>query len=138
MDKNKARRTIKEYIDGIYDPQRSRLFRAVVREIKRNGEPGDILGVMDDIQKHGMESGIISGQIYYKDTNRFYLRHRDAINNMLAYMMDDIGTTNPGEVFKAWDDSDPLALDVYNRNTLSWFAFEEVVNELLRAVDDAQ
>lgn len=90
-----------------------------------------------DVLEHGCQSGIVSSLIYYDDTTNFYDNHKKDIDALLAELMEDTGIYNPSELFgDKWDREDPLALDVLNKNLLTWFAFEETLRQIGRNFDD--
>ena len=92
--------------------------------------------LLDDVTIEGCVSGIVSGMIYYTDTEKFYDLHKVAINDLLAQSLADMGETSPAALFgEKWDAADPLAMDDQNRNLLAWFAVEEIARTL-QTVDD--
>lgn len=78
---------------------------------------GDVLGYLNDLQKGGCASGMVSGLIYYHDTHAFYAEHAGEIDGILQDLEE-----NTGEAFKF------EGRDV--RNTLAWLAYEEVARRL--------
>jgi hypothetical protein len=83
----------------------------------------------NDLARSGCISGIISELIYYSDTCAFYERHKSEINELLSEFINDTGLS-VNELFRNWDDEDPLILDQYNQNILAWFAFEEMAQRI--------
>ena len=88
--------------------------------------------LLDDVTTEGCVSGIVSGMIYYTDTEKFYDLHKVAINDLLAQSLADMGAKSPAELFgeDKWDAADPLAMDTTNKNLLAWFAVEEIARTL--------
>ena len=84
---------------------------------------------IDDLMQ-GCQSGIIGELIYYHDTLKFYKKHKKAINELLAEILNDCGYSSPSELFSKWDKTDPLAMETNNQNLLAWFAFEEMASRL--------
>jgi hypothetical protein len=103
------------------------LEREVVALIQSNNEdegPESLAKWLKDLESHGCISGMVSGLVYYSETEAFYKRHKDGINKILAELLEDTGES-PQFLFKNWKGSDPLALECINQNTLAWFGFEE-------------
>lgn len=109
------------------------LERAVKAEINRHASDYEsgAAGFLKDLFYGGCESGMVGSLIYYKDTCRFYARHKAEIAKMLAEMLEDVGCDGPSGLFgDKWDKEDPLASDDLNQNLLAWFAFEETARRL--------
>jgi hypothetical protein len=81
----------------------------------------------------GCQSGAVSRLIYYTDTVRFYRKHQQEIDALLAQMQEDSGFYNPAELFNDWDETDPLAREQSNQNLLAWFGFEETARKIAEA-----
>ena len=88
-------------------------------------------GMYRDLSYGGCESGMVGHLIYYGDTVDFYDKHQQEIDTMLAELCDDMGATPAGIFGDKWDASDPLAREVYNKNLLAWFGFEETARYLM-------
>ena len=111
------------------------LYQDVVDEIVEDSEDyghdtpeENILSRLDDIG-HGLSSGIVGRLIYYNDTTRFYDDFKTEISLLLYELLDGTGLSI-SELFRDWDSQDPLALNYQNQNLLSWFAYEEIANQL--------
>lgn len=91
-------------------------------------------GFVNDLQHGGCGSGMIGELIYYHDTVKFYLKHRDDINKLLQENLDNYGTGASMDALfgDKWDASDPLALDTLNQSLLAWFGFETTAFQLIR------
>ena len=85
---------------------------------------------LNDVVTHGCISGVVSSLIYYNDTVAFYHKHKEEINDLLNELLQETGLS-PNELFRDWDNSDPLALDTHNQNLLAWFGYEEAARRLL-------
>ena len=96
-------------------------------------------GALRDLAEHGCGSGMVSGLIYYTETNAFYLRHQQEIGKLLGEICADDGCSpsSPSVLFEraGWDAEDPLAAEECgtNRNILAWFAFEETARSFAEA-----
>ena len=96
-----------------------------------NGGYDSVESVFNDIMRGGMQSGIISQLIYYKDTLAWYKKYRKEIMVLLTDAMSDYGSYNPSDLFgRNWDVEDPLAHDTTNQNLLAWFSFEKITSDL--------
>ena len=97
---------------------------------------GSIKSVFGDLSHGGCASGMVGHLIWHSDTVRFYRRHAREIDAMLRDLCNDCGC-QPGDLFAraGWDDSDPLAREVTNRNILAWFGFEEAARRLVESAE---
>ena len=90
---------------------------------------------LDDILEHGCISGTVGNMIYYSDTVAFFERHKEEINNRLAELIESTGL-NLCELFKNFDNCDPLCLDTYNQNLFAWYAYEDVCANLRDMIEE--
>lgn len=87
--------------------------------------------IFTDVLRHGCQSGIVGGLIYYSDTVAYYKRYKDEINELLYQTMNDCGLYAPTDLFRdKWDKEDPLANETCNQNLLAWFGFEETLRNI--------
>ena len=83
---------------------------------------------MHDILNFGCVSGVVTDLIYYKDTLNFYKKYNIEINSLLNETLKEYGLSSPSSLFgDKWDNTDPMALDISNRNLLAWFGFEKAL-----------
>lgn len=75
-------------------------------------EYDDIKNFFTDMMNHGCITGMISSLIYYADTHTFFDTHYSQIEELRAYFEDEMG----GKIKIIGD----------LKNTLAWFAFEEI------------
>ena len=85
---------------------------------------------MKDLQQYGCQSGMIGTLIYYYDTERFYNRYKDEINELANELVDSTGYNSLFDLIPSLEKDDQLMLDSHNQNTLAWFGFEETSNRL--------
>ena len=91
----------------------------------------NLKSLIEDVLNSGLQSGIISDLIYYKDTLAFYKRYKKEIDILLKDIMNETGSNSPADVFgNKWDKEDFFIQDTNNRNLLAWFGFEEKTREL--------
>lgn len=94
-------------------------------------------GYIKDVLQYGCEAGFVSGLIYYSDTTAFFERHRAEIIGLLREIMSVIGAKSPAEIFDdKWDDEDYFCDDIYNKNLLAWFGYEETLREVASVFEE--
>ena len=125
----------------IINPEDSNLTRHVIEWLNSKAEdyPGrGVEDVLKDLFHGGCQSGYVGHLIYYTDTEKFYEEHQKEIDSMLKEICSELDC-GPHQLFREkWDTDDPLARDIYNKNLLAWFGFEETARLLEdRAVDES-
>lgn len=113
----------------------TKLERKVINVLLDQGSSEEIESYMNDVMQHGCASGIVSELIYYRDTLAFYEKYKKDINNMLKESMEESGASSPSELFREWENDDPLAEEESNQNLLAHFGFEETVSRLASELD---
>lgn len=89
------------------------------------------IDIFTDVLNHGCQSGIVGSLVYYSDTVPFYQEHKEEINEMLYYWLEETGDHDPAILFgKNWHKDDPLAIYDENQNLLAWFGFEEMLRKI--------
>ena len=111
----------------------NKLYKYVVKDILADSENynGDtlkerIMSRLEDVA-HGCSSGTVSGLINYTDTTAFFKKFKKEIIALINETADAMGYS-AGELLSSmngWDNDDPFVEDVYNKNILAWFAYEE-------------
>ena len=107
-----------------------RTIKEIVLEDQKD-KAGDYNDYLQDVIQHGCVSGMVSGLIYYDDTRRFFVDHKEEINHLLTEILESTGLSVSELFGNKWDDADPLALDTQNQNLLVWFAYEETARAVL-------
>lgn len=92
---------------------------------RKYSNPDELIRDMEDLQRYGCVSGMITDLIYYDDTNKFYDNYKDDINELLSDLLDGSGLSIQEFFGKNFDNDDPLILNFSNKNLLAWFGFEE-------------
>lgn len=106
----------------------SKLERATKRIILNHVEKDYFESWFSDLLSYGCVSGMIGELIYYCDTEKFYKKHKEEINEMLKdYCLFGVF----GDKF---DSEDQLCLETSNRNLLAWFAFEETTRKIANEI----
>ncbi len=118
-------RNYKRYLKNLIKSG-NKLEAYVANDILECGDDNSIKNYLNDILNYGCQSGTVCGLIYYSDTNEFYLKYQEEISALLADQLESCGFAGAAELFgDKWRKEDPLAIDVFNRNLLAWFSFEE-------------
>lgn len=90
-----------------------------------------------DVLQYGCQNGTVSGLIYYNNTTAFFEKHKAEIIGMLKELMSDTGAKSPAELFgDKWDDDDYFCDDIYNKNLLAWFGYEETLRKVASEFED--
>lgn len=92
----------------------------------------DPRNIVLEVIDYGCTSGIVEDLCYYSDTTSYYSKYKEEINELLYKTMDECGIYNLKDLFRNWDEKDPLALDYHNQNILAWFGFEETMRNIAR------
>ena len=139
MTNKKTREIIRNFVDG------NRLRRYVVKDIISDSDNynGDnlaerIAARLEDVS-HGCSSGTVSGLVYYSETTAFFQKFKKEIIELAKETADSMGETVGAFLssLHGWDDDDPFCQEVYNKNTLAWFAYEEIAWELGNELENA-
>lgn len=94
----------------------SELQKAVITDLLSQRSKEEILTYMKDVINHGCVSGMVSNLIYYSDTEAFFKKHFNEIFDLLNEYKEETGEYPNIEL---------------NANNLSWFAYEQIVYNLL-------
>lgn len=115
----------------------NKMYRDIVDEVVEYSQNYDgddkekLIGVLEDIGRSGLASGIIGSLIYYDDTERFFDTYYDEISDVLS----DIENSglNPMELLKSSveDDIAIMMCTGISKNYISWITYEYVCDELL-------
>ena len=74
--------------------------------------------VIEEVLEYGCVSGIVGSLIYYYQTEEFFDRHKDAINELAHGLSEDI-YGNPFEIYHNLNGG-------CSKNNMAWFGFEEM------------
>ena len=74
--------------------------------------------VINEVLEHGCVSGIVGSLIYYYQTEAFFDRHKNAINELAHELSEDL-YGNPFEIYHNLNGG-------CSKNNMAWFGFEEV------------
>jgi len=138
MTNKETREIIRNFVDG------NRLRRYVVRDIVSDSDNYNganlaerIKARLDDVS-HGCVTGVVGGLIYYSDTTAFFKKFKKEIIDLAKDTADSMGESLGAFLsgLHEWDADDPFCEDVYNRNTLAWFAYEEIAYRLANELEN--
>ena len=74
--------------------------------------------VVEEVIEHGCVTGIVPSLIYYHQTEAFFNRHKNAINELAHELSEDL-YGNPFEIYHNLNGG-------CSKNNMAWFGFEEV------------
>ena len=74
--------------------------------------------VINEVLEHGCVSGIVGSLTYYYQTEEFFDRHKNAINELAHELSEDI-YGNPFEIYHNLNGG-------CSKNNMAWFGFEEM------------
>lgn len=74
--------------------------------------------VINEVLEHGCVSGVVGNLIYYYQTEEFFNRHKDEINELAHELSEDI-YGNPFEIYHNLNGG-------CSKNNMAWFGFEEM------------
>ena len=82
--------------------------------------------IINEVLEHGCVSGIVTSLIYYYQTEEFFDRHKNVINELAHELSEEI-YGNPFEIYHNLNGG-------CSKNNMAWFGFEEmtriIANEL--------
>ena len=127
---------IKEYLEGLRNGNKLKdyVIDYYIKDYDSYSDDESFIKGMEDLQKYGCISGMISSLIYYDDTNKFYDKYKNEINELLGNLIEGTGLSIQELFGDKFDNEDPLVLDYSNKNLLAWFGFEETANSLYEQV----
>ena len=74
--------------------------------------------VVEEVIEHGCVTGIVPSLIYYYQTEAFFNKHKNAINELAHELSEDL-YDNPFEIYHNLNGG-------CSKNNMAWFGFEEV------------
>ena len=83
--------------------------------------------VVEEVLEHGCVTGIVGSLIYYYQTEAFFNRHKNAINELAHELSEDI-YGNPFEIYHNLNGG-------CSKNNMAWFGFEEVTRMIAEEME---
>jgi hypothetical protein len=122
----------KKRLTQLASQSKSPLVKKVASVLKSHLEGYDSLhSLLNDVLRHGLQSGMISELVYYSDTIKWFKRYQKEISSMLRDSLSETGYSSPAQLFgKNWEQDDPFANDTHNQNLLAWYSFEETARNI--------
>ena len=88
----------------------------------------EIKDFISDLLNHGCVSGMVSGLISFKDTNDFYDKYEEEIEDLLNDYKESVGFKSRNE---AIDGLNGTSEDMkQQKNLLAWFGFEDMMGQI--------
>lgn len=115
----------------------NKMYRDIVDEVVEYSQEYDgddkekLIGVLEDIGRSGLASGIIGSLIYYDDTTKFFDTYYDEISDVLSDIEDN--GLDPMEWLKSsvGDNIAIIMCTEISKNYICWMTYEYVCDELL-------
>lgn len=95
----------------------SDLESTVIADALNAGDAGNYL---EDVLKHGCQSGSVPHLIYYRDTKQFFVDHCDEIDELRVELEESLG--------------EPLKIGTPSYNWLAWFGYEETARKIAEKI----
>lgn len=108
MNNKKLKKALKARLNTCND-----IEKYVIGDILEQDNP---IQYIKDVLSHGCISGMVSGLIYYNDTQKFYIDYIDDIEELKEEMEDNLG--------------EPLKIGTPVYNWLAWFGYEETMRKI--------
>ena len=105
----------------------------VIKYILENYETDDqIKTFSEDLENHGCSSGMIDILVYYEDTNNFFDKYEDEIEELLEEFRENCGyKSRPEAIMNLNGNAEDISQE---KNLLAWFGFEETARQLQEEV----
>ena len=117
---------LKKLTDKIEEEEGLREF--VINELIDIETDEEIKGFVGDTLQHGCQSGIVSSLIYYKDTNDFFDKFENEIEDLITQNMEEQGIKTRPLFIEGLNGS--AENQTQEKNLLCWFVFEETLREI--------
>ena len=102
----------------MYNNNYENLKNEVMEILKDMAVDSSLEEVVEEVLEHGCVTGIVGSLIYYYQTEAFFDRHKDAINELAHELSEDL-YGNPFEIYHNLNGG-------CSKNNMTWFGFEEV------------
>ena len=102
----------------MYNNNYENLKNEVMEILKDMAVDSNLEIVINEVIQYGCVSGIVGSLIYYHQTEAFFNRHKNAINELAHELSEDL-YGNPFEIYHNLNGG-------CSKNNLAWFGFEEV------------
>ena len=103
------------------------LKNEVMEILKSMAVDSSLEEVVEEVLEHGCVTGIVGSLIYYYQTEAFFNRHKDAINDLAHELSEDL-YGNPFEIYHNLNGG-------CSKNNMAWFGFEEVTRMIAEELE---
>ena len=126
----------KEDLIYILHKKDDRLINEVSNDLDDFDTIEDIKRYLEEVSTYGGQTGIISSLIYYKDTNNFYDRNEQEIEDLIQEYKEELGYKSRCEFINSLNgQAEDL---IQEKNLLCWFAYEETAKKILNILEEEE
>lgn len=108
---------IREVLEQRLENESNQLVKYVIEDVLSQNE-SDMENYMQDVQRHGCMSGMVSSLIYYDDTHKFFDDYYNEIEDLRIEMLEQ------GIDFLEYIGENDL------KNHMAWMAYEETMRKV--------
>ena len=113
-----------------------RLINEVSNDLDDFDTIEDIKRYLEEVTINGGQTGIISSLIYYNDTNAFYDRNEQEIEDLIQEYEEELGYKSRCEFMNSLNgQAEDL---IQEKNLLCWFAYEETAKKILNILEEEE
>jgi len=113
-----------------------RLINEVSNDLDDFDTIEDIKRYLEEVTINGGQTGIISSLIYYNDTNAFYDRNEQEIEDLIQEYKEELGYKSRCEFMNSLNgQAEDL---IQEKNLLCWFAYEETAKKILNILEEEE
>lgn len=121
----------KEQLEKLKETELGSLKEHILDYVIENYDEYDnVADFIKDILKNGCQSGMVGHLIYYKDTNEFYDKYENEIEDKLEEYGTGCGYENRFQQLASLNGSDNVGNIMQEKNLLAWFGFEETLRDI--------
>jgi len=107
--------------------------QSIIKELlDEYSDDTNLVGYMKDVLEHGCASGI--WLCYYTDTNNWYDKYENEIEDLLEQYQDECGFVDRFETISSLNGSQNVGNICQEKNLLCWYGYEETIRYLLTQV----
>ena len=111
----------------MYNNNYKNLKNEVMEILKDMAVDSSLEEVINEVIQYGCVTGIVPSLIYYHQTEAFFNRHKDAINELAHELSEDL-YGNPFEIYHNLNGG-------CSKNNMAWFGFEEVTRMIAEELE---
>ena len=111
----------------MYNNNYKNLKNEVMEILENMAVDSNLETVVEEVLEHGCVTGIVGSLMYYYQTEAFFNRHKNAINELAHELSEDI-YGNPFEIYHNLNGG-------CSKNNMAWFGFEEVTRMIAEEME---